>query len=204
MEESAKALKKQFDSVFGKIRHPFVYSFMSSWAICNWIIIYLLVCGIKNPDVTIAEIYSLYPLNSLWTWVHLVLFPAMGMLAYIFLGPFFLNWYLLYVHKGEVKRRFDEAVQSGFEPIPKKRFEQIMSAGIKAGAEIKELKEVLAKVTDLMATPPGQQEKKLQEVGYRIVSLEMINKELERKVNELKAENVLLKRTNLEDKSSAK
>ena len=125
--DGPQTLKDQLDSIFSKMRHPFVYSFVSSWVVCNWVVVYLLIGGITKPVDTINEIHARYSFCSFGSWFHLFIFPLAGMIAYIYFGPKLLNWYLLYKLEGEIKSKFKEAELNKLEPVTRAEYNKLQN-----------------------------------------------------------------------------
>lgn len=121
------------ETFLDKFQHPFVSSFISSWIVCNWDIFYALIGGVSDPFKTIDKIKDQY---SFWgNFGHLIVLPLVGTAVYIFAGPWLLNWFLLYKHKLEVKRKFDEQVANGNMPMTRTEYQQLTETRIRDARE---------------------------------------------------------------------
>lgn len=106
-----------------KFNHPVLGPFITAWMVCNWEILYRLVCGFHDHEVTIAKIKLEYlHLNNL----YLSFWPFLATVLYVVLGPILANLYKHYVVRVEVKREFLDAKVKGQEPIPRSTYDQVM------------------------------------------------------------------------------
>jgi hypothetical protein len=176
------------ETFLDKFQHPFVASFITSWIVCNWDIFYALIGGIRDPFATITEIKKQYPFFP--NIVHLVILPLLGMGAYIYFGPRLLNWYLLYKHKGEVKRKFDEEVANGNMPITRTEYQTWQREQISTVRENEYLRAVNGTYRNKLLEVPGEGPIPLADIIKKYFELKEERKRLEDIIIKLKEEKI--------------
>src|SRR5258708_27407164 len=186
MAEDNKQIKPE--SFLDKFQHPFVGSFISSWIICNWDIFYSLLGGLKDPFETITKIKSQYPLSD--NWLHLFILPLLGMGTYVYFGPRLLNWYLLYKHKGEVKRKFDEEVANGNAPITRIEYGKLQADRMNDLRENEILRALNQYFNNKSIKIPGESEGPASNVIEQLFHFRDEKKRLEKELLDLKAKNI--------------
>lgn len=87
---SFKEIESSIKSVFDeRIKSPFYGTFIFSWAICNWKIIYLTL--FVNQDLLVPETKVSYIIKNYSNWEYLLLFPFLSAVFLVTLAPWFSN-----------------------------------------------------------------------------------------------------------------
>jgi hypothetical protein len=114
------------DGLLGKLKHPVILPFVTSWLVYNWEVPYTLICGVKDPAITVDTIERYLMLTRL-SIVPLLIIPMITTYAYLMLGPILANWVIHYRIKKEIERATDEARLRCQEPIPRQTYENFMA-----------------------------------------------------------------------------
>jgi hypothetical protein len=104
MSEPAKAAEDiaKKSGLFEKLQHPVLGPFITSWAVCNWKPLYLIICGFDTPQYTM-DFVCLHYFN--WNeWPTMIGWPVLFTLIYLSIGLELANWYLKYKHNRTTKR----------------------------------------------------------------------------------------------------
>ena len=181
---------KQAEGFLDKFQHPFVGSFISSWIICNWDIFYTLLGGLKDPFDTVVKIKTLYPFAD--NYGHLIFLPLLGMAAYVFGGPFLLNWYLLYKYKLEVKRKFREKQADGKRPITQDEYSQLQADRMKDLRENEVLRALTFHFGGLSVQIPHDATRPAKALIEELLSLRDDKKRLENEILDMKTKSLNL------------
>jgi hypothetical protein len=179
---------KQAEGFLDKFQHPFVSSFISSWVICNWDVFYTLLGGLKDPFDTVAKIKTQYPFCD--HYGHLILLPILGMVSYVFIGPWLLNWYLLYKHKLEVKRKFNEEVANGHAPVNQNDYSRLQADRMNDLRENEVLRMLIDVFKNQSITIPGEGTGNAKNFVQQFFYIKEENNRLKKELLELRAKNI--------------
>ena len=103
IEETLKELKDDTKEILKeRFFSPMYFYFILAWLISNWDFLYVLLFTDESlilgtqKNLKVDYLKDLYPLDSLWTWIHLIIGPAMF--------AYFAVWYLSNISEAFYKR----------------------------------------------------------------------------------------------------
>jgi len=120
MEEIGEGIK----NLLGKLGHPIIGPFITTWAVCNWKVFYTLLGGFHDPQATIQVIETKYFVFG-DNWAELLVIPALATWAYLYLGPLAVHWYKRIILRMDFEASRKEIKLRGEEPIAKNEFDAL-------------------------------------------------------------------------------